>query len=564
MEIFSKTKGRALKKEASKAIFLCMLLLLVITTVIGLSFYIYSYLRGYKHEMNSLASYTLSQFEEGYLEQLFEDTEKVYDSIPEEIRKDAFTDEYRAYLTPLVDKKYLESRDKLIRCRENTSISNIYFGFYDLEYERLVIVLDGDIQTLYYYPGQYISNVNGSLDSWDAIVDSINSDWRMSFDYTSLVGLSATDYYPIFTPDDKLMGIVGIDTNIEYFEDDLLVYIILVIPALLIAFGMLMVFLSGTIDKMIITPVQNLAKAAKSFTSRDKVNETDSTCFFSDVTIESAQEFVELKDSMVDMENDINQSIKEIKRVSAEKERLAAEMEIASTIQQAALPAGFPDRPEFDLHATMTPAKDVAGDFYDFFMLDDDHMVMIIADVSGKGVPAALFMMKGKELLKNLAIKGGKPSEILAEAGNQLAVDNETSMFITIWLGILEISTGIITAANAGHEFPFVMGEDGVYTKFADPHGVVCGAIENCKYKDYTITLPKGGALFLYTDGVPEAMNMSDEYYGLGRIGEALNKADGKLTSKELIAHIKKDIDTFAGDREQYDDITMMCLIMNR
>ena len=562
--MFSKSKDRALKKEASKAIFWVMLMLLVVTTVIGLSFYIYSYLRGYKHEMDTIASYALAQYEEGYLEQEFKETREAYESIPEEIRKDAFTEEFKSYIRPYVDDTFKAAREQLMKCRENTPISNIYMGFYDEEYERLVIVLDGDVKELYYLPGQYISNENGSLESWDNILKSINSDWFMSFAYTSLVGLTATDYFPIFTENEGLLGIVCIDTNIEYFMDDLLLYMILVIPALLLAFVILSTFFSKTIDKRIISPVQNLAKAAKEYTSRDKVNENpENTNFFSSVSIDSSLEFVELRDSMVDMETDINESIKEIKRVSSEKERMKAEIEIASTIQMAALPAGFPERPEFDLYATMSPAKEVAGDFYDFFMIDDDHLVMIIADVSGKGVPAALFMMKGKELLKNLAIKGGKPSEILSEAGNQLAMDNDTSMFITVWLGILEISTGVITAANAGHEFPFVMGEDGVYAKFADPHGLVCGGMENTRYKDYTITLPKGGGLFLYTDGVTEAMNPGEEYYGMDRIGKCLN-VNSKAPAKELIADMKKDIDSFAGDREQYDDITMMCLIMNK
>ncbi len=558
-----KIKGKSLKRQASKAIFWCMFLLLFVTSLIGLNFYVYSYLRSYKHELGGLANYTLAQFEEGYIEGLIYETKELYESIPEDVKKDPFSDEYRAYIFTHANEAYSKARKKLITCRESTDITNIYIGFYDKENERLVIALDGDIDDYYYFMGQYISNQNGWLEDWETIEKSLFSNWRMNLEYSSLVGLSATGYFPIMDAGREIIGVVAIDTTIGHFFDELLLYSMLVIPALLIAFGILSGVFSRSIEQKIINPVQNLAKAARSYTSRDKVNDSENTRYFGSVSIDSSAEFQELRDTMAEMEGDIYESMQKIRRVSAEKERMAAEMDIAAEIQRSALPAAFPKRPEFDMYATMSPAKEVAGDFYDFFMLDDDHLVMIIADVSGKGVPAALFMMKGKELLKNLAVKGGKPSEILEEAGNVLLQGNETSMFITIWLGILEISTGVLVASNAGHEFPFIMGEDGVYKMYKDPHGLVCGAMEGATYKDYTLTLPKGSSIFVYTDGVTEALNSKEEYYGLNGIEKCLN-ANASASAKELVEAMKKDIDAFAGDCEQYDDITMMCLIMNQ
>lgn len=213
------------------------------------------------------------------------------------------------------------------------------------------------------------------------------------------------------------------------------------------------------------------------------------------------------------------------------------------------------------MYAAMLPAKEVAGDFYDFYMLDEDHLCILIADVSGKGVPAALFMMKGKEILKSRAIKGGKPSEILGHANKELASDNDASMFITVWLGILEISTGVITASNAGHEYPFVTDAEGVYRQFNDPHGAVCGVLENAVYEDYTITIPKGGGIFLYTDGIPEAIDKEEKFFGIERIEKSLNSHRG-LSPKELIEQMDRDIKEFSAGMDQFDDITMMCLYL--
>ena len=389
----------------------------------------------------------------------------------------------------------------------------------------------------------------------------MDSYWFMSFAHTSLVGFSATDYYPIYARSGELMGIAAIDTNIRHFTDELLLYAALVIPALVLIFVVLSVVLSQNIDRMVISPVQALASAARAYTDRDMVNESERTSFFGSIDASSAFELADLRNTMAEMESEIYESVQEIRHVSAEKERLATEMDIAAKIQMSALPDGFPEHSEFDLYARMKPAKEVAGDFYDFFFVDEDHLVMLIADVSGKGVPAALFMMKGKEILKNSALKGGKPSEILRAANEELVQGNDTNMFITVWLGILEISTGIITAANAGHEYPFVIGEDGFFRMYKDKHGFICGAMEGSRYTDYTITLPKGSGVFVYTDGVSEAMNSSGEYFGLDRIEKSLN-SHKDASAKELIESVKMDIDSFAAGVDQYDDITMMCLIM--
>ena len=219
----------------------------------------------------------------------------------------------------------------------------------------------------------------------------------------------------------------------------------------------------------------------------------------------------------------------------------------------------FPDRTKFDIYASMDPAKEVGGDFYDFFLVDDDHLCLVMADVSGKGVPAALFMMASKIILANYAKMGKSPSEILTAANAAICSNNREDMFVTVWLGILELSTGKLTAANAGHEYPVIMKPDGKFELYKDKHGFVIGGMAGLKYKEYTIDMKPGSKLFLYTDGVPEATNSDKELFGNERMVAALNeKPDG--SPQEILKTVRSSVDAFVKDAEQFDDLTMLCL----
>ena len=247
---------------------------------------------------------------------------------------------------------------------------------------------------------------------------------------------------------------------------------------------------------------------------------------------------------------------------AAEQSRIGTELELANRIQMSILPEVGPeikDRKEFLLRASMTPAKEVGGDFYDFFLIDKDHLGLVMADVSGKGVPAALFMMASMILLKDLAVPGRKPSEILTQANNDICRNNKAKMFVTVWLGILEISTGLMTCASAGHEFPALRGSDKTFRLFKDPHGFVLGGMEGMKYKDYELQLKSGDALFVYTDGVPEANDAAGAFFGTDRLEEALNLAQPGHP-KDILMKVRESVETFAGGAEQFDDMTMMCL----
>ena len=247
---------------------------------------------------------------------------------------------------------------------------------------------------------------------------------------------------------------------------------------------------------------------------------------------------------------------------SREKERIGAELNVATQIQADMLPRifpAFPERPEFDIYASMTPAKEVGGDFYDFFLVDDDHLAMVIADVSGKGVPAALFMVIAKTLLKNAAQTGLPPKAVLEKVNNQLCENNEAEMFVTVWLGIYEISTGKLTAANAGHEYPAIRRSGGRFELVKDRHGFVLAGMEDARYREYELELGMGDTLFLYTDGVAEAIGAANILYGTERMLATLNTAPGRCPEK-LLRDVKQDIDRFVGDAPQFDDITMLAI----
>ncbi len=245
-----------------------------------------------------------------------------------------------------------------------------------------------------------------------------------------------------------------------------------------------------------------------------------------------------------------------------DKERLDTELTMATRIQAETLPnifPAFPERDDFNIHASMNPAKEVGGDFYDFFLIDDTHLGLVMADVSGKGVPAALFMMVSKILIQNIAMMGNSPAEVLRFVNNQLCMDNHEDMFVTVWYGCLDLETGVLEAANAGHEYPIFKYPDGRFELIKDKHGLVIGAMEGAKYRSYELQMEPGSKLFLYTDGVPEATNANNELFGTDRLVQALREKETG-TPKEILAHVDSVVKDFVKDAPQFDDLTMLCI----
>ncbi|MGN1339501.1 MAG: PP2C family protein-serine/threonine phosphatase [Oscillospiraceae bacterium] len=316
-------------------------------------------------------------------------------------------------------------------------------------------------------------------------------------------------------------------------------------------------------EKKISRPVENLARVAHSYYGEHSGEEDRQKLL--DACQEYSGDNTEVGDlarSYISMVEDIGGYVTNLQKVTAEKERINAELSLASSIQAHMLPCifpAFPDRDEFDVYASMTPAKEVGGDFYDFFMVDDSHMAVVMADVSGKGVPAALFMVIAKTLLKNYAQSGAQPSDVFTTVNRLLCDGNDAGLFVTAWLGVLELTTGKLTYVNAGHNPPLIRQNGGEFTYLKSRAGFVLAGMETIKYRQNEITIAPGDRLFLYTDGVTEATNSQKQLYGEERLSAFMNSHTGE-NAEEILHDLKTDIYAFQGEAPQFDDITMLML----
>jgi len=348
----------------------------------------------------------------------------------------------------------------------------------------------------------------------------------------------------------------SIDENTENVVASVVQGILTVVQSCLVLIAVILLvvtFFTGKFSKRISDPLKRLERDVKEISEGNFDRRTQ---------VQTDDEIGNLARSFNHMTDSLQQYIVDLKEVTAKEERIAMELSVATKIQADMLPRkfpAFPERKEFDIYAAMTPAKEVGGDFYDFFLADEDHLVMVIADVSGKGVPAALFMVIAKTLIKNRTLMGGKlsPAEILYDVNAQLCEGNEAELFVTVWLGILQISTGEGIAANAGHEHPALRRADGRYELVTYRHSLAVAAMEGIYFREHEFRLCPGDSLYVYTDGVTEATDADNQLFGTDRMLEALNQ-DPDATPRELLANVKKGIDAFVKDAPQFDDITML------
>lgn len=313
------------------------------------------------------------------------------------------------------------------------------------------------------------------------------------------------------------------------------------------------------VNTALVKPINSLASAASSYVEAKEEGEVSALAL---LDIHTGDEVENLSHALKRMERDINGYIENLTHVTAEKERIGAELSVATHIQASMLPCifpAFPNRREFDIYATMTPAKEVGGDFYDFFLVDDDHLAVVIADVSGKGVPAALFMVIAKTLIKDHTQSGKPPEEVFTEVNRQLCEANDENLFVTAWMGVLEISTGKLVYVNAGHNPPVIGRKNGETEFLRSRPGFVLAGLDFTKYRAGSLELMPGDLLYLYTDGVTEAMNTAQELYGEERLKRTLD-ANVSAAPEEIFKAVKKDLDDFVADAPQFDDITMLAM----
>ena len=374
--------------------------------------------------------------------------------------------------------------------------------------------------------------------------------------HSAQYGYLTSSILPVIDSQGNIVALLFVDVWMKVIIGTLRDYIFRMV---LISLGVLAVFSVGHwfyMRKSFISPLMRIRGNVTEFAQNDTVTTTSLE------DIRTHDEIQELSESISHMECDIVQYIGNIRSITAEKERIGAELNVATQIQANMLPRifpPFPERHDFDIYATMVPAKEVGGDFYDFFLIDDDHLCLVMADVSGKGVPAALFMVIAKTLIKNHAQRGESPSEILFNVNNQLCDGNEMEMFVTVWLAIVELSTGRGVAANAGHEHPAICRAGGRYELVEYRHSPAVAAMEGIRFRQHEFELHPGDRLYVYTDGVPEATDTHEQLFGNKRMTDALNR-DPNADPETLLHTVRQEIDAFVGDAPQFDDITMLGL----
>ena len=372
-------------------------------------------------------------------------------------------------------------------------------------------------------------------------------------------GYLTSSMLPVKDSGGKVVALLFVDIWMQTIISTLQSFILNMVLISLIVLALFSVIYWLFMRKNFIGPLMKIRKNVTEFAQNDTVTQTNLA------EIQTEDEIQETAESIATMESDIIKYIDNIQTITAEKERIGAELNVATQIQADMLPRifpAFPGRKDIDIFAAMDPAKEVGGDFYDFFLVDDDHLCMVMADVSGKGVPAALFMVIAKTLIKNQALLGRDPSEILYNVNNQLCDGNEVEMFVTVWLAVVELSTGKGKAANAGHEHPCLCRKGGKYELVEYRHSPAVAVMEGMKFREHDFELRPGDKLFVYTDGVPEATSAQKELFGSERMLDALNQ-DPEAEPAQVLVNVRAAVDGFVKEAEQFDDLTMLCLEYN-
>lgn len=538
----------------------CILLGLVVL-ILGLGLYSYT-LSGQiiQHAFEVTASASSSVTHGADAVSLANEVMTVYRGLRDEERQLTGTDGYRD-LYSSIDMSAGSDYDILVHMlsgfMHDSDITYIYLAMYDEETCAMVYIADPDPEAPM-LPGE-----------WEAVTEKGMRkflDWDgtgrlYDIDHTAKYGWMCTTGYPVRDESGQIRAFILADVTLEKLLSGVKSFALQISIAVLVITAIVAYSLATYMKKKIARPIDEIAGAAERFVDdrRAGIRDTD---HFALLNIRTGDELENLSLVMGNMEQELAAIEEDLTKITAEKERISTELSLAQRIQAAMLPhifPPFPDKKEVELFASMDPAKEVGGDFYDFFLVDDDHLCLVMADVSGKGIPAALFMMVSKIILQSCAMLGQSPSGILAKANEALCSNNQEEMFVTAWVGILELSSGKLTASSAGHEYPLIKSPGGLFEVFRDKHGFVIGGFPQAAYEDYELVLEPGSKLFLYTDGLPEATNSEMTMFGLDRVCAALNGAADKHPH-EIITSVNNAVAEFVGSAEQFDDLTMLCM----
>ena len=555
-------KDKSITTKTTLASVFGSFLLAIIALVIGLSIYSTGLVNQYVDRAYETARHAM-RTATGAADSisLSKEVMEIYHSLTPEQRAKVGTEEYLEYFSSIdTELKKGGTYDVLYHAMSSfvIGVDDVYLGMYDADTSALVYFVDPDKN----------DETRLSLGEWEEVSEVELTKFLNWDGEGKLYDISDTDNYgwlctagfPIRDDNGEICEFVLVDVSINSIVDAMKDYAIKISLALLFAALIIAWFMSRLMKKMVADPINSIADAAVSYVEDRKEGiEKD---HFSSLNIKTVAELENLANVMAEMEKDLTLHEEHIKEITAEKERINTELSMATQIQESMLPSIFPpypDRKEFDIYAAMDPAREVGGDFYDFFLVDENHLGIVIADVSGKGVPAALFMMISKTILQNCAMLGSPVSDVLTQTNESLCAENKMDMFVTAWIGILDLQTGKMSCSSAGHEYPAVMSDSRTFELVRNKSGFVLGGFEGLRYQAYEITLKPGDKIFIYTDGVPEATNIHNELFGTDRMIDALNANSGG-TPQEILAEVRRAVDEFVGEAEQFDDLTMLCL----
>ncbi|MBQ6088982.1 MAG: SpoIIE family protein phosphatase [Firmicutes bacterium] len=552
-------RHHSLEAKTFHAVLMGSLILGVMSLILGLGLYVYSLGNQYINEAFELTKNAEGVIENvGDVRDICNETLDIYHSLSDEERAVQDDEYFARFDTVTKSEVYPRVIDFLLEYYASSDVNDIFIAMYDEETQALVYVADPDDK-------RPLRTGAWEEETAKEISQFLNSDGSTeiyNISYTDKYGWLCTTGVPIFNDDGSIASFILADVSLEELLHGMRSFTILYTIATILTVLLLGFLLSRHIRKNMVEPINMIAEAAEAYVKDKKDGGTLSENHFKGLGIDTGDEIENLYFTLSDMEKDLNAYEEDLTKAIQEQQRIGTELDLAKRIQEDMLPTifpPFPERKDFDVYASMIPAKEVGGDFYDYFLIDDDHLCIIMADVSGKGVPAALFMMASKILLKTTAMAIPEPGKILARVNNQICSNNSLEMFVTAWLGILELSTGKLTAANAGHEYPIIRQHGGRYELYRDRHGFVMGGMEGMEYKEYEVLLKPGSEVFLYTDGVTEATSEKNEQFGTKRLLESLNSGLAPEL-KGVLERVNDAVDVFVGDAPQFDDITMLCL----
>lgn len=455
---------------------------------------------------------------------------------------------------------YQNLRELLDSSRRTAGARGIYVAYYDPESIALIYLCDSDAYTQYSAGYRELAEKKEieKFSHWDG--KSVLYYFSAAEKYTWL----CTSGVPVYGEDGSPVYYVLSDVTMEGIIGKIRNFVLLYIVAAALMMIVTGYFVSRNMEHTLADPINQITDAARKYAEERKVGETG-TDHFSQLDIKSGDEVENLSKVMAEMEQSLKTYEENLTRITAEKERIDTELTLAAKIQEGMLKrraASFAGNSLFTIEADMKPAREVGGDFFCHGLLDEDHLMLAIADVSGKGIPAALLMMSAMILIESAASSGKSPAGILEVINRKIAEYNPQEMFVTAWIGILDLCTGVLTAANAGHEYPVLKKPGKQFERIKDVHGLVCGADLDYAYKEYTLKMDPGTILFLHTDGLTDATDENGEMFGGVRMVEAL-RGCGSTEPKEILDAVKAEVGKFVNGTEQFDDLTMLCVRYN-